>query len=63
MTDRKEYYRQYYQEHKAERKARVREWKDKNRDKVSEYNHTSYIRRKSQNTTETTHQEGGGAGE
>ena len=62
MTDRKEYYRQYYQEHKAERKARVREWKDKNKDKVSEYNHTSYIRRKAQNETDTPTQEGGGAG-
>ncbi len=46
MTDRKEYYKRYYQEHKAERKSRIREWREKNKDKVSEYNHISYLRQK-----------------
>ena len=38
MADRTEYYKQYYLEHKAERKARIREWRQKNPDKVKEYN-------------------------
>lgn len=46
MTDRTDYMKRYCQEHREERAARTREWRQKNKDKVKEYNHKQYLKRK-----------------
>lgn len=46
MTDRTEYYKKYYQEHKELLKARSKEWREKNPDKVKKYNQEYYQKHK-----------------
>lgn len=46
MFDRKEYMKKWRAEHKEEHKESNRKWREKNPDKIQEYNHRQYLRRK-----------------
>ena len=37
---------EYYERHKDKAKAQIRDWQARNPDKVKEYNHRQYLRRK-----------------
>lgn len=45
-ADRKEYLRNYYQTHKERYKETVKTWRSSHPEKVKEYNHRQYERRK-----------------
>ena len=45
-ADRKEYLRNYYQTHKERYKETVKIWRNSHPEKVKEYNHRQYERRK-----------------
>jgi len=53
MSDnRKEYLKAYYQSHKKRYAETAKAWRAKNPDKVSEYNHRQYLRRKAEKENE-----------
>ena len=58
MSDnRKEYLKSYYQSHKQRYAETARIWRAQNPDKVSEYNHRQYIKRKEKKELEEKNNE------
>lgn len=54
--DRKAKMREYNSNHAEERKQKNKEWRDRNPDKIREYNHRQYLRRKAQKEAERENQ-------
>lgn len=46
MFDKKEYMKKYWAEHMDERRRSRKKWREAHPEKVKEYNHAQYLRRK-----------------